>query len=543
MDPVRQSRIKNKLDAYINDGSLLGGGVSGIGGDDSYLYTAGFADIEKTTPFNVDTITRCASDSKVMGTVAFLKLIDRGDVGVSEDISTWIPGFADTKVIEPHTPECKKSLTDAFTVEAGSSILSIRQPQHWFSTGDRVAIQGATEIGGVPAAVINQIHVVTVVNKSRYTVKLATEATSTVRNKGGKVTVSFIEEGVKITSFNDVVYYYKELPLARPIKIDHVLTHTLGYMYSPIALGAPAGYVDGRDDPSRVTKTMIQAGIFQSLGFPVVWPILYSPLVYPNIRAWTEILATVPLLFQPGESWSYGPTLSILGALIESIDGRPLETYFKEEITEPLGMNDTGFFIQNDDPDREEKLARIQTLTVTALPHVFIDANTIIPGLGDYFYGADQPKSLPFIDGGLYSTIRDRDRFYTMLLNNGEAILSPAMVSLMSHNRILDIIPQATFPPIKNSKWGFGVAVGAGADDFYPLMGQTKHSIFWGGFFGTQFIIDWTNRSILDFVINTFSPTDLGVRMATLHYASLNSIEVNNEDVTSNGSQSVKMYE
>lgn len=552
MDSRRRQAIKNKLENYINAGSLLGGGISGAGQNAKYTYVAGHRDIAKTQPFTEDTIIRCASDSKIMGTVAFLKLIERGEIDGKENLSTWIPAFANTKVIDPYFPLVQSTLTNPFLATVSSAVLSVTQIAHGLVTGDVVGFQNSGDVQGVSAAVINQVYSVTVVDDDHYTVTLPLPASGTSPSgEGGSVLVVRLSAGVKQTSYQGVIHYYKEIALKRPITIWHVLTHTLGYLYNQIALGVASGYADGRNDPLRVKKSLIQAGILQSLLLPAAFPLVFIPGTYPSIKNWAATLATVPLLFQPGEDWSYGPSLSILGALIEYIDGRDLETYFRQEITEPLGMKDTGFFIQDDDPRRADKLSRIQTLTLTAAPGVFLDVNTIIPGLGDYFYGSSRPRNLPLIDGGLYSTLADREKFYKMLLNKGQYkskgheskfIISPAMISLLSHNRVLDLVPGATFPPIKNAKWGLGVAVGAGIDAFYPLMGETKNSIFWGGVFGTNFTVDWTNQSFSNFVVNTVSSTNLGARLTTLHYAALEEIQSNDDNVSSNASESVSIY-
>ena len=67
-----------------------------------------------------------------------------------------------------------------------------------------------------------------------------------------------------------------------------------------------------------------------------------------NIRR----LAGVPLAHQPGDSYTYGMNMDVLGRVIEVIDGRPFARYMQEEIFQPLGMIDTGFSISEDKQDR-----------------------------------------------------------------------------------------------------------------------------------------------------------------------------------------------
>ena len=47
----------------------------------------------------------------------------------------------------------------------------------------------------------------------------------------------------------------------------------------------------------------------------------------------------------PGERWIYGYNTDILGAMIEKISGQTLGAYLKERLFDPLGMNDTQFFV------------------------------------------------------------------------------------------------------------------------------------------------------------------------------------------------------
>jgi CubicO group peptidase (beta-lactamase class C family) len=63
-------------------------------------------------------------------------------------------------------------------------------------------------------------------------------------------------------------------------------------------------------------------------------------------------LATVPLLFNPGERWGYSLSVDVLGRLIEVISGMPLDEFFRTRIFEPLGMKDTFFSPPDNKVDR-----------------------------------------------------------------------------------------------------------------------------------------------------------------------------------------------
>ena len=69
-----------------------------------------------------------------------------------------------------------------------------------------------------------------------------------------------------------------------------------------------------------------------------------------------KVLATIPLLHQPGEAVEYGLSIDVLGHLVEVVSGMPLDRFFDERIFQPLGMTDTHFFIP------EAKRERIATV-------------------------------------------------------------------------------------------------------------------------------------------------------------------------------------
>ena len=85
-------------------------------------------------------------------------------------------------------------------------------------------------------------------------------------------------------------------------------------------------------------------------------------------------LASLPLLFNPGERWEYSLGVDVLGRLVEVVSGKPLDEFFRVRIFEPLGMKDTYFY------PPENKLDRL------AAAYTYYDGKGLsrFPGYPDY---------------------------------------------------------------------------------------------------------------------------------------------------------------
>jgi len=60
---------------------------------------------------------------------------------------------------------------------------------------------------------------------------------------------------------------------------------------------------------------------------------------------------SLPLAFKPGTEWHYSVGIDILGRVIEVVSGKTLDVFFKEEIFDPLDMDETFFTIPDDKLD------------------------------------------------------------------------------------------------------------------------------------------------------------------------------------------------
>jgi CubicO group peptidase (beta-lactamase class C family) len=61
-------------------------------------------------------------------------------------------------------------------------------------------------------------------------------------------------------------------------------------------------------------------------------------------------LAEIPLEFEPGSRWEYSVSFDVLGRLVEVVSGKTLDVFLKDQIFDPLEMEDTGFCV----PERKQ---------------------------------------------------------------------------------------------------------------------------------------------------------------------------------------------
>ena len=196
---------------------------------------------------------------------------------------------------------------------------------------------------------------------------------------------------------------------------------------------------------------------------------------------WMRLVGTLPLMYQPGDRWMYGTGSCLLGVLIARASGQPFETFLRERIFDPLGMNDTSFSVP------ASKLDRLATSYWANAQTGSLD---VYDGVRDSQWS--RPPAFPDGGAGLVSTIDDCFAFGRMLLHNGrlgsKRILSRPSVELMTADQLTtEQKTRSGFIPGQwdNRGWGFGVQVVTRRDDVSAVPGQYG----WDGGFGTS----WRN--------------------------------------------------
>ncbi|MEM7369692.1 MAG: serine hydrolase domain-containing protein [Bacteroidota bacterium] len=243
-------------------------------------------------------------------------------------------------------------------------------------------------------------------------------------------------------------------PVNSPITIRHLLTHTSGIGYGMI-------------DPDERFKML-----YQKHGIVDAWT-TEEYTIEENIKK----LAKLPLHFHPGEEYLYSEGLDVLGYFIEVVSGMPFDQFLKERLFDPLGMEDSYFYLP------KKKAKRLVAV------HGFEDGKW--QNFTDHRFDIDFPikgaKAFFSGGGGLSSTVLDYAKFLQMYLNggtyNGRRFLSRTTIQSIMGNHIKDY-------------WGdggryYGLAFGVVDQRGQDMGGNGSIGTFeWGGYFNTQYFAD-----------------------------------------------------
>lgn len=225
----------------------------------------------------------------------------------------------------------------------------------------------------------------------------------------------------------------------------------------------------------------------------------YHPLhtaAFNRPEEWLAAIAALPLVYPPGERFHYSHSTDVLGLLIARAAGLPLNTLLRQRILDPLGMNDTDFFVP------EHKAGRLARL------YGIGDDDTIVAA--DSGYLTAMPTSAPELcrgGGALASTAHDYLTFARALLGGGQAdgvrILSPESTAALRTNRLTPA--QRQLPSFGIPYWtgrGFGLGLSVVMDpNEAALFGPGAAGTFgWPGAFGTWWHADPKADAILMFL-------------------------------------------
>ncbi|QOS79066.1 beta-lactamase family protein [Paenibacillus sp. JNUCC31] len=222
------------------------------------------------------------------------------------------------------------------------------------------------------------------------------------------------------------------------------------------------------------------AGFSYDVGSPSIQEAVKSTNGTLSTRDFAKALSNEPLLFEPGTHWNYSMCHDVLGALVEVVSGRRFGTYLREEITGPLGMNDTAFDLND---EQQARLIPQYVYNDELEEPVRMDGNGFRVGTELESGGA-----------GLLSTVSDYALFLNALTGRGTSpegvrILSQASVDLMRTDHLNDMT-RSDYSWDHMNGYGYGLGVRthiskSGSGSLSPL-----GEFGWSGAAGCMAIID-----------------------------------------------------
>ena len=262
-------------------------------------------------------------------------------------------------------------------------------------------------------------------------------------------------------------------PARNPITIRNLLTHTSGLGYTIIQKGP-------------IKKAYEDAGLVAGQVSRIPVPGLERGAAVPSLAVFADRLATMPLVYEPGTTWSYSVGLDLMGRVIEVVSGMPFDQFLKRRIFEPCGMASSWFQVPRSE-------ARRLTTNFGAL-----GSNLFPIDKGNDSIFLDKP-AFPFGGSGLVCSPRDYDCFLTMLANKGHLGNVRVMGELAVRVGTGNLLPDGVAGPAMMaaaSQFGAGGRVGIGPEN--GIYG-------WAGAAGTVGTVDM-RRGIRSSIFVQFMP-------------------------------------
>lgn len=249
------------------------------------------------------------------------------------------------------------------------------------------------------------------------------------------------------------------VPVKRPVQVRDLFTMTSGLCYP--GDGTPA---------ERAAAELFDAFKQETdQGAP------------PDTLAVANRIGRLPLAFHPGESWLYGTSADILGAVVEVITGKPLDKFMKKALFAPLGMDDTDFYVPEEKQKRLATLYQHQDGGLVPYAGSKHDPNTCLSKPA-YISGG----------GGAVSTIDDMLAFARMLLGKGSLgktqILKPISVEWLTQNH-LDAKQLASITFDTMDGYGYGGLMRVLQDPAMSYSLGVSGEFGWDGWSGTYLTV------------------------------------------------------
>jgi len=265
-----------------------------------------------------------------------------------------------------------------------------------------------------------------------------------------------------LETFNEIDSSYTSVKPKKPITIRHLLTHTSGITY-------------GSFNPGKIQAVYIKSGINH---FGISQPTI-------STKEMVNKIAAAPLVFHPGEKYMYGLNMDVLGRIVEVVSELSLSDYFKANIFDPLGMNDTYFYVPESKQDRivpvysfnkKGKLIMINNTMGTSLEY---------PKRKDHNHYAG--------GGGTSGTAMDYTKFIQALLNdgkhNGRVLLSRNTIDVMTSDQLI-LLNEKGAGYSKTPGFTYGLGFKLTTKQGTAITPKSSGTYEWSGIFNTRYFID-----------------------------------------------------
>ncbi len=244
-------------------------------------------------------------------------------------------------------------------------------------------------------------------------------------------------------------------PLQRDITIRHLLSHQ-------------AGFSHGVFDPGTVIYNAYLA----------------SGVRRPDstLAEEMDLLATLPLCFQPGEGWEYSTGIDVLARLAEIVTGQTFGAALQSRIFGPLGLVDTGFVLR---PDQVPRLAALYRGDLVDVMKPGLQRLNDTPWPGAYL----QPVPRQSGAGGLFTTQADMLGLLRQLMPGRPSLLKSATLAALFADQLptersVQFFASGAVPSLG---FGLGGAYARRASAIQPeaAVGELQ----WGGLAGTHWFV------------------------------------------------------
>jgi len=244
-------------------------------------------------------------------------------------------------------------------------------------------------------------------------------------------------------------------PLQRDITIRHLLSHQ-------------AGLSHGVFDPGTL---IYNAYLASGVRRPDI-----------TLEQAMDVLAGLPLIYQPGEGWEYATGADVLARIVELVTGQRFGDALQSRLFGPLGMVDTGYVLRPEQLPRLAALYRgdpvdvmkpgLQRLDDTPWPNAY-----------------RRPVTRQSAAGGLFTTQADMLALLRQLMPGQPSLLQPATLAALFTEQVPASRCVQFFGsgPVPSLGFGLGGALTRQASAIAPVaaLGELQ----WGGLAGTHWFI------------------------------------------------------